>query len=106
MPGWAVAIAQPQAESKAILNCARQGFEIFVPKIRVKRFGFRGRRTVRDEWLFGRYFFVWIDDQWHSLLGTIGISGVIKNGEAPALLSDAVIDAVRVRCDRDGYFIP
>jgi transcriptional antiterminator RfaH len=106
MPGWAVAICQPGGEAKAIFNCTRQGFEIFVPKLRVKKFGWRGRKVVRDEWLFARYFFVWIDGQWHSLLGTIGVSGVIKNGEAPALLSETVIDAVRARCDRDGYFIP
>lgn len=106
MAGWAVAIATPGQETKALANVARLSFEFFCPKIRVKKFGWRGRRFVRDEWLFNRYFFVAAKDRWVELEATIGVSGVIRFGEIVATLPDGIVSSVRERCDQDGFYIP
>jgi transcriptional antiterminator RfaH len=99
MPGrWAVAITQPQQEAKVVIHAERSGFECYLPLY----------RTVHKRLtpLFPRYVFVDARGFWRQLLSTIGINGVIMDGNKPATLSDEIIDAIRLRCDRNGVFIP
>jgi transcription antitermination factor NusG len=103
--GWAVAIAQPQQEQKAIFNVERAGFQTYCPRIRTKRFYGR-KRVASSELLFPRYFFVQMQEQWSAIKRAVGVSGIIMQGERPALLSDATLTGVRSQCDAQGYFIP
>ena len=99
---WAVAITRPRHEAKVIPHLDRQGLEYFMPQIRVKDHYF----NERLEPLFPRYFFCLVGNAWHDLMTTIGISGVIMNGEKPALVPDVVVGELRNRCDAMGIYIP
>ena len=48
-------------------------------------------------WLFPRYLFVWIEDQWQRLFSTIGVTTVLMNGEKPAKLPDKFVPSMKAR---------
>ena len=100
--GWAVAMTQPNAEGKAVLNLERQGYETFLPKFR-EVVEVDGRRCSRSGVLFSRYVFVHLRDVWHSIMGTIGVSSLIKNGERPAVVERSVVDELKARTGADGF---
>ncbi len=99
---WAVAIAQPRCELKAIINLTDQGYLCYCPMVleSLKRQG----RTVRVERaLFPRYLFVKVTSQWRSILSTRGISSVISTEIEPILISDEIIQAIKARETLSGY---
>ncbi len=93
---WAVAITQPQRESKALLHATQNGFQCYLPKLRTQH---------RVEALFPRYLFVVCNGAWRKLFNTIGISGVVTHAERPALLQNEVIKDLRKRCDKDDFYV-
>lgn len=90
---WSVAVTAPNCEHKAVLNLERQGFTTYLPRM-------RERHKIAP--LFPRYLFVDIIDRWHNILGTIGINGLLMNGEKPANLKNQVIDHIRAQENSDG----
>lgn len=104
MAGWVVAVSHWNQESEAGSRLEQQGFQCYFPKF-IDVVVVRGRRTEREQLLFGRYFFVnFIDTMWRSILGTRGVSDLLRHGEAPSVLRDTVIDEIRGR-ERNGYVI-
>lgn len=99
---WAVAVTAPQAEPKAVDYCKRMGMDHFYPRLRVRLPG----RRHRVEPLFPRYFFTQSTGRFRELLSTPGISGVIMNGDEPAMLPDVIVHRIRQQCDADGIYIP
>jgi transcriptional antiterminator RfaH len=87
---WAVARTQAQREQAALLHLERQQFEVYLPIIKTMR-------RIRGEPLFPGYIFVRIIDRWYSIMGTIGITQLLRSGEQPACCPDAVIDDIRKR---------
>ena len=71
---WAVCVTQPNRESVALRHATRQGFECWLP------------RLSHSEVLFPRYVFVQIVSAWRNLLSTIGITDVLRNGDAPSFV--------------------
>jgi transcriptional antiterminator RfaH len=57
----------------------------------------RGKKVHTARWLFPRYLFVWIEDQWQRLFSTIGVSTVLMNGEKPARLPDHWVSDMKSR---------
>lgn len=100
--GWAVAMTQPNAERRAVSHLERQGYETYLPKFR-EVINIDGRRLSKSGVLFSRYVFVFIQDAWHSILGTIGVSTLIKNGERPAVVQENWITAMKTRADENGF---
>lgn len=90
---WSVAVTAPNSEQRAIRNLQRQKFECYFPRCEE-----RGRLMP----LFPRYIFIAIKEQWHSILGTIGISSLLLSNGKPALLGDEVISDIRAREDANG----
>jgi transcriptional antiterminator RfaH len=93
---WSVVQSQPACERRAITHCERQGFTVYAPRekiISVKR----GRKVHGARWLFPRYLFVWIEDQWQRLFNTIGVSTVLMNGEKPARVPEQFISDLKAR---------
>lgn len=80
----------------------RQGYACFLPKFRETLIE-DGRRISRSGVLFSRYVFVLIIDRWHSIMGTIGVSALIKNGERPAIVPEEFILDLRARADGEGF---
>ena len=101
MAGWAVAMTQPNAERRALGHLERQGYEVYLPRFKESAI-VEGRRVARHGVLFSRYLFVSVADRWHSILGTIGVTSLIRNGERPAYVPDEFIAGLRARAGVDG----
>ena len=93
---WAVVQSQPACERRAITHIERQGFTLYAPREKIVRVT-RGKKVHTSRWLFPRYLFVWIEDQWQRLFGTIGVSTVLMNGEQPAKLPDDWVSNMKAR---------
>jgi transcriptional antiterminator RfaH len=98
---WIVVRTKPNSEKWAALNLTRQGYDYYLPQIRVER-KHRGVSILKAEPLFRHYLFVTTDGRWYSLLSTFGISSVIMQGSKPAEMRDREIAALRER-EVDGY---
>lgn len=100
MTFWAVVQSQPACERRAIEHIERQGFTIYAPREKITRIT-RGRKVHTARWLFPRYLFVWIEDQWQRLFSTIGVTTVLMNGEQPSRLPEHWVSDLRAR-ERNG----
>lgn len=98
-------MTQPSAEKTALTHLARQGYETFAPKFR-EVVTERGRRVSRSGFLFSRYVFVWVVDQWRSINGTRGVQKLFMIDERPAFLNfedEARISELRARIGSNGW---
>jgi transcriptional antiterminator RfaH len=94
---WFVVQTQVNAESKAVQNLARQGFETYLPRFEKRRRHARKVELVAAP-LFSRYLFVRIDmatQRWRAIQSTLGVSHLVTHGSAPAPVPDRVIAALR-----------
>ena len=90
---WTVAQTKPNAERVAQLNLQRQQFLTYLPV-----FAMKVGKVTKIKVLFPRYIFVQIEQQWHSINSTIGISRLILTNEnKPAILSDKIIEGLKAR---------
>lgn len=62
----------------------------------------RGRKVHEARWLFPRYVFVWIEQQWHVINSTFGVSNILMNGESPAALPVGWVDDMKRNEHPDG----
>ena len=90
MAYWAVAQTESQRERVALHHLKRQEFTTYLPLIKTMR-------RIHGEPLFPGYIFIRIVDRWYSIMGTIGITRLIRDGERPSCCPDAVIDDIRKR---------
>lgn len=90
---WAVIMTHPNRERVADENIRRQGFETWLPR-------------TADGVLFPRYLFVSIIDVWHTLLSTIGVSAVLRNGEQPAYVREDQWRELRARESKGFVVLP
>ncbi len=102
---WYVVQTQPQAEARAEINLARQGFESYLPRYqRIRRHARKEEIVARP--LFPRYLFVALDlarDRWRAVQSTFGVSQFVFAGEAPAPVPDEVIREIRAREGEGGF---
>jgi transcriptional antiterminator RfaH len=102
---WYVAQTHLHAEGKALQHLRRQGFDVYMPRYLKQRRHARRIDTVAAP-LFPRYLFVSIDltaQRWHSIDSTIGIAKLIRNGELPVAVPDAIVEGLRSREGADGF---
>lgn len=103
--GWHVVQTHPHGEARAAGNLRRQGFETYLPCIRVSRSHARRIEMVRRP-LFPGYLFVSFDPEqqpWRAILSTFGVARLLGHGDRPAAVPMAVVDDVRGREDKDGF---
>jgi len=98
---WYVVICKPRQESVAIENLTRQNFSVYLPRIQVRK-----RRTGRwmhiVEPLFPRYLFISINMLVQNVVpirSTLGVVGLLRFSQIPAVVPDAVISAIQARED-------
>jgi len=99
MHRWYVVQTQPNAEHRALVNLARQGYEAYLPRITRQKRHARRVETVQKP-LFPRYMFVKLDrnqDVWRPILSTFGVSSLIRQGNEPLPVPDGVIEALQGR---------
>jgi transcriptional antiterminator RfaH len=88
--------AQPTSLAEDLFG--RAGFETYLPRIKVRTDG-----IVRIRPLFSSYVFVRVAiERWSPIAFTPGVIRVLMNGDHPAALNDAVIDAIRGR-EKKGF---
>jgi transcriptional antiterminator RfaH len=103
-PRWYVVQTQANAEHKAVVHLARQGFTTYLPRYLKRRRHARRVDSVVAP-LFPRYLFVEIDmavQRWRSIYSTVGVSCLVCNGEYPAPVPERIVDELKSRQNESG----
>ncbi|MGI9142171.1 MAG: transcription/translation regulatory transformer protein RfaH [Fluviibacter sp.] len=96
---WYLVQSKPRNEARALENLVRQGYETYLPLMEVERLQ-RGKLLKKMEALFPRYLFLHLEegnDNWGPIRSTLGVAGLVRFGQAYAVVSDEVMAAVRER---------
>lgn len=101
MTSWYLIYTKIRQERIALENLERQGFECFLPKIKVEKVR-RGSMHVVEEPLFPRYLFVrlstdWESQSWTPIRSTVGVSRMVTFGLLPAKVDDALVSQLQER---------
>lgn len=99
---WYAVCCKPRQESVAEENLLRQGFRVYLPRIRIRQRR-RGQWIDAVEVLFPRYIFIRLDPKRRStapVRSTRGVVGLVRFGGQPAIVPDAVMEALREREDQ------
>lgn len=102
---WFICMTGPNCESRARLYLAQQRFTVSWLKCRERIVRPTGRVVEAIVSLFPRYLFVRLDpdhDQWHEILRTPGVVGMIMRDDKPAPLPDRVARDLFARADCTG----
>jgi transcriptional antiterminator RfaH len=104
---WYLLHTKSRQEYLAKQHLERQGFESYLPLAPALRRR-RGRAVRVIEPMFPRYLFIHLSDQtdnWHPIHSTIGVNGLVRFGQIPARIPDALIASLQDREDKDGVQI-
>ena len=96
---WYLVQSKPRNEARALENLVRQGYETYLPLMEVERLQ-RGKLLKKMEPLFPRYLFLHLEegnDNWGPIRSTLGVAGLVRFGQAYAVVSHEVMEAVRER---------
>ena len=96
---WYLVQSKPRNELRALENLVRQGYETYLPLMEVERLQ-RGKLLKKMEPLFPRYLFLHLEegnDNWGPIRSTMGVAGLVRFGQAYAVVSNEVMEAVRER---------
>ena len=98
---WYAVCCKPRQEAVAEENLLRQGFQVYLPRIRIRQHR-RGHWIDAVEVLFPRYIFIRVDPLRRSMAtvrSTRGVLGLVRFGGQPAVVPDAVMNALLQRED-------
>ena len=93
---WFAVCSKPRQEAVAEENLMRQGFYVYLPRLRIRRRR-RGQWIDSIEVLFPRSLFIRIDPVRQNLApvrSTRGVIGLVRFGGQPAVVPDEVMDAL------------
>lgn len=98
---WYLVHTKPRQEEIALANLQRQGYECYLPQMRIERIR-RRKAEVATEPMFPRYLFVRLDssDQgksWSPIRSTLGVSQLVHFGARAAKVEDTLVDLLRQR---------
>lgn len=98
---WYVVHTKPRQEDVALVNLQRQGYECYLPQMRVERVR-RRKLQMATEPMFPRYLFVRLDSSeqgksWSPIRSTLGVTQLVHFGAQPAKVDDALVDLLRQR---------
>jgi transcriptional antiterminator RfaH len=99
---WYALHTKPRAESLAQSNLQRQAIKTFLPRLRRKKTIRRRYRWTTGP-LFPGYIFARFDFDRHGRLVKYanGITNVVSFGGTPAVVEDAIIEAIHAHCEPD-----
>lgn len=101
---WYLVYTKPRQEGVAQANLERQGYPIYLPRIRQRRRR-AGRAADVIEPLFPRYLFIQLSqqtDNWGPIRSTLGVSSLVRFGADPAVVPEGLIAALRAHDDETG----
>jgi transcriptional antiterminator RfaH len=98
---WYLVHTKPRQEEVALANLERQGYECYLPQMRIERVR-RRKAEIATEPMFPRYLFVRLDssDQgksWSPIRSTLGVSQLVHFGSRAAKVDDTLVDLLRQR---------
>lgn len=115
MSAWYAVLCKPRREEVAEANLQRQGYNVCLPHLATQR-RCNGRWVDAVEPLFPRYLFVATTNERQSIApirSTQGVCELVRFGGQPAMVPEAVVDALRQRqdpvtgaCERQNPFRP
>ncbi|GAA0783355.1 transcription/translation regulatory transformer protein RfaH [Marinobacterium sediminicola] len=94
---WYVVQSKPGQAEKAAHELQNQGFEVFLPQVRVEKLR-RGKRVELEEPLFPGYLFIELSEvasNWRPIRSTRGVARMITFGDKPAVVPDDVVEQLR-----------
>jgi transcriptional antiterminator RfaH len=100
-PQWFAVYTKPRQEQIALQHLQRQGFKCFLP-MAINPYQRRSQKSTRIEPLFPRYLFLNVAAGLQSLgsvRSTRGVSTLVRFGADLAHIPEAVIRAIRSRCE-------
>lgn len=105
---WYTVYCKPRKEAVAEQNLQRQDYQVYLPRIRMPHRR-RSRWVEVIEPLFPRYLFIQLDinrDNTAPIRSTIGVTGLVRFAECPAIVPPEVIDALIANQDPEsGLFL-
>lgn len=98
---WYLVHTKPRQEDVALANLERQGYECYLPQMRIERIR-RRKAEVATEPMFPRYLFIRLDssDQgksWSPIRSTLGVNQLVHFGARAAKVDDTLVDLLRQR---------
>lgn len=98
---WYLIHTKPQQEDAALTNLNRQGYECYLPQMRIERIR-RRKAEIATEPMFPRYLFVRLDSSaegksWSPIRSTLGVRQLVHFGACPARVDDELVDLLRQR---------
>lgn len=96
---WYLVYTKPRQEEVALTNLVRQGYGAYLPRVRQTRRR-QGRRIEVVEPLFPRYLFIHLDagtDNWGPIRSTVGVASLVRFGQEPARVPDALVGFLKER---------
>jgi transcriptional antiterminator RfaH len=90
---WYLVYTKPRQEETAMTNLARQGYGVYLPRMKQMRRR-QGRRMAVVEPLFPRYLFICLDtqtDNWGPIRSTLGVASLVRFGHEPAKVPDDLV---------------
>lgn len=93
---WYLVYSKPQQEERARINLDRQGYESFLPMMRVQRRR-SGRFVTRIDPMFPRYLFARLDldnDSPAPIRSTLGVSTLVRFGQRPAVVPADLVESL------------
>jgi transcriptional antiterminator RfaH len=99
--GWYLVHTKPRQEDVALANLQRQGYECYLPQMRIERIR-RRKAEVVTEPMFPRYLFIRLDSSgqgksWSPIRSTLGVSQLVHFGARAAKVDDALVELLRQR---------
>jgi transcription elongation factor/antiterminator RfaH len=98
---WYLVHTKPRQEDVALANLQRQGYECYLPQMRIERIR-RRKAEIATEPMFPRYLFIQLDssDQgksWSPIRSTLGVSQLVHFGARAAKVDDTLVELLRQR---------
>ena len=98
---WYVVHTKIRQEALAMSNLNRQGFECYIPMIKMEKMR-RHKATLVEEPMFPRYLFIRLDTSgsgpsWSPIRSTLGVSQLVRFGGQPAVVDSKLIELLRTR---------
>ena len=94
---WYLLQTKFKQENKAAQELQQQNISVFLPLYKLEKM-VKGNKVVKEEPLFSRYLFAWLDVEntnWTSVRSTRGISNFVAFGNGPAIVDQAIINELR-----------
>jgi len=96
---WYLVHCKPREDDRALENLERQGFQCYRPILAIEQCRL-SRKRVADRSLFPGYIFIQLDhvrDNWALIRSTRGVIQLVRFGNYPVRVADAVIERIRIR---------